>query len=137
MFSLLTLILGVSVAKGNSENNDVCPYFKYGQCLLVPVHLAYVVVDLHRCRSGWRTCKYYLNMGGGKITEERILRGNGTLEDFVQKVSQISLNSNNAKKRKRKSLETFINDKTKTDKDEKAKYMKLKKLLESLTTTND
>jgi len=76
-------------------------------------------------------------MGGGKITEERILRGNGTLEDFVQKVSQISLNSNNAKKRKRKSLETFINDKTKTDKDEKAKYMKLKKLLESLTTTND
>ena len=77
-------------------------------------------------------------MGGGRITEERIQRGNGTLEDFIQKPNQFStckeiymIRSRN----KRTSLDTFINKEQ--VKNEESKYKKLKRILEALTSNKE
>lgn len=68
-------------------SGGACPYYRYGQCVLAPVHLAYTVVNPERCRGGgWRTCRYYLGSsrtggaGGGGVR-----RAGRTLEHYIER----------------------------------------------------
>lgn len=117
------------MSKSTSSRGDTCPYYRYGQCLLVPVHLAYTIVNTQRCLRDWRTCKYYLNASGGsRASEKRILKGNSTLEGYVQKAKQV--NSIRLGRCKVKSLKDFIGGELK--KSRRLSYEKLKRILESL-----
>jgi len=117
------------VSKDTGSGDSTCPYYKYGQCLLVPIHLAYAVVDSQRCRRGWRTCKYYMNASGGsEVGEKRVLKGNSTLECYVEKAKQID--SIRLGRSRVKSLKDFISEEFKEDK--RSSYEKIKRILKSL-----
>ena len=122
------------MSKGTGSKGSSCPYYRYGQCLLVPVHLAYAVVNSQRCLRDWRTCKYYLNAsGGGGAEGKRVLKGNSTLECYVEKAKQI--NSIRLGRSGVKSLKDFINGKF--EKDKRLSYEKLKRILEFLEDENE
>ncbi len=67
-------------------NQETCPFYKYGQCTIVPPELAYTVVNTLRCRKYWKTCRYYrkkLGLSSKKRTEENEIQKNVPLTSFL------------------------------------------------------
>jgi len=70
---------------------EPCPFYKYGQCTIVPPELAYTVVNTLRCRKYWKTCKYYrkkLGLERERRTEENEIRKNVPLTDFLGRLER-------------------------------------------------
>jgi len=70
------------------KSKEHCPFFKYGQCIIAPPHIAYSIVNLERCSKYYKTCKYYLKHVGeasGKSKSRDIHDKNKSLLQFIDR----------------------------------------------------
>ncbi|RLG75973.1 MAG: hypothetical protein DRO23_02260 [Thermoprotei archaeon] len=69
--------------------HNICPYYKYGQCTVVPPKLAYAVVSASRCRKYWKTCRYYrkkLGLNNEKESRNEPKQRNIPLTSFLGRI---------------------------------------------------
>lgn len=70
------------------KTREHCPFFKYGQCIIAPPHIAYSIVNFERCSKYYRTCKYYLkhvNESSKKSKSRNLSDKNKSLLQFIDK----------------------------------------------------
>ena len=70
-------------------NKEHCPFFKYGQCIIVSPHIAYSIVNLERCSKYYKTCRYYLKHSGKLSVKSKSSKDfrdrNSSLLQFIDK----------------------------------------------------
>lgn len=84
--------------------HSICPYYKYGQCTIVPSKLAYAVVSMSRCRKYWKTCRYYrkrLGLNNEKESRNEHRQKNIPLTSFLGRVEHEIVITTDIKKNSR------------------------------------